>query len=424
MLLFHNYCFFIIDILMENLSHHSNSSSSSSSSEDEDTKLEVTRVLKKRLVVLLLKLLSDSSIDKERVSTSSFTGSLFIQELLNGSSSTCYELMRMEKHGFISLCHMFREKGWLVDSKHLNVEEKMAMFLMTISHNLQNRLIKNRFQHSSQTIHKYFHEVLVAMVNFSKEMITPPSFNDSSNGISNRRLRQIFKDAVGAIDGTLIHACIPTNQQVPYRGCGRGECFQNVMAVCDFDMIFRFVVVGWEGTAHDSRVLTETIRNPQHNFPMPPSEKYYLVDAAYTHTRGFMAPYRNVRYWLSDFRSGGKAVGKEEIFNQCHARLRNVIERAFGVVKARFPILKRMTPYSFTTQTKIVMTCFSIHNFLRQISVADRLFSEYDNEVELESDNANQNQTSTISSFFAASDQEFMQQFRNQIANELFQVFS
>ena len=96
MLLFHNYCFFIIDILMENPSHHSNSSSSSSSSEDEDTKLEVTRVLKRRLVVLLLKLLSDSSINKERVSTSSFTGSLFIQELLNGSSSTCYELMRME----------------------------------------------------------------------------------------------------------------------------------------------------------------------------------------------------------------------------------------------------------------------------------------------------------------------------------------
>ena len=137
-----------------------------------------------------------------------------------------------------------------------------------------------------------------------------------------------------------------------------------------------------------------------------------------------MTPYRNVRYWLSDFRSGGKAVGKEEIFNQCHARLRNVIERAFGVVKARFPILKRMAPYSFTTQTKIVMTCFSIHNFLRQISVADRLFSEYDNEVELESDNANQNQNSTTSSFFAASDQEFMQQFRNQITNELFQVFS
>ena len=88
--------------------------------------------------MLLLQLLSDSSINKECVSTSSFTGSVFIQEFFDGSSNTCYELMRMEKHGFISLCHMFQEKGWLVDTKHLNVEEKMPMFLMTISHNLQN----------------------------------------------------------------------------------------------------------------------------------------------------------------------------------------------------------------------------------------------------------------------------------------------
>ena len=50
MLLFHNYCFFIIDILMKNPSHHSNNSSSSSSSEDEDTKLEVTRIFFKKKI--------------------------------------------------------------------------------------------------------------------------------------------------------------------------------------------------------------------------------------------------------------------------------------------------------------------------------------------------------------------------------------
>ena len=53
--------------------------------------------------------------------------------------------MRMKKHEFISLCHMFKEKKWLVDGKHLNVEEKMTMFLMTISQNLRNQLIKNVF---------------------------------------------------------------------------------------------------------------------------------------------------------------------------------------------------------------------------------------------------------------------------------------
>ena len=70
------------------------------------------------------------------------------------------------------------------------------------------------------------------------------------------------------------------------------------------------------------------------------------------------------------------------------------------------------------------MTCFSIHNFLRQVSVADRLFSEYDTEEELESDSDNRNQGSTTNNFFTAVDQEFMLQFRDHIANELFQVFN
>ena len=65
---------------------------------------------------------------------------------------------------------------------------------------------------------------------------------------------------------------IPSDKQVPYRGRGRGrgECYQNVLAICDFNMIFTFVWAGWEGVAHDSRVLSETMRNPENNFPIPP----------------------------------------------------------------------------------------------------------------------------------------------------------
>ncbi|KAK3218590.1 hypothetical protein Dsin_012560 [Dipteronia sinensis] len=100
-------------------------------------------------------------------------------------------------------------------------------------------------------------------------MITPLSFNDKLSGISNRRIRQVFKDVVGA-NGTLVHACISSDKQVPYRGHRKGECFQNVMTIYDFDMIFKYVVVRWEGIAHDSRVLRETIHDSRHNFPMPP----------------------------------------------------------------------------------------------------------------------------------------------------------
>ena len=77
-----------------------------------------------------------------------------------------------------------------------------------------------------------------------------------------------------------------------------------------------------------------------------------------------MAPYRNARYWLPDFHNGVRPRTKEETFNYAHARLRNVIERSFGVLKARFPILKRMAPYPFQVQRNIVIACVAIHNYI------------------------------------------------------------
>ncbi|GJW77713.1 putative nuclease HARBI1, partial [Tanacetum coccineum] len=67
---------------------------------------------------------------------------------------------------------------------------------------------------------------------------------------------------------------------------GRGDCYQNVLAICDFNMIFTYIVAEWEGTAHDARILNEALDDPIYEFP-------------FRHTRGFMAPYRNVRAYLN-----------------------------------------------------------------------------------------------------------------------------
>ncbi|XP_052622453.1 L10-interacting MYB domain-containing protein-like [Lactuca sativa] len=156
----------------------------------------------------------------------------------------------------------------------------------------------------------------------------------------------------GALDGTLVHAVVPVDQQTRYRGRGKGECFQNVIGICDFDLIFTFVWAGWE-------------------------DKYYLCDAAFTNTRGFMAPYCNTRYWLADFRRG-RFLTREERFNYAHAQLRNVIERAYGVLKARFPILKQMAHYPFTVQRDIVIACVAVHNFIRKYNIEDDLFRNFE----------------------------------------------
>ncbi|KAI3868888.1 hypothetical protein MKX03_036417 [Papaver bracteatum] len=93
-----------------------------------------------------------------------------------------------------------------------------------------------------------------------------------------------------------------------------------------------------------------------------------------------MCPYRNIRYWLGDYRRVSAAT-KEDKFNQAHTRLRNVIERAFGVLKARFSVLSKMPSYSFETQRDIVIACMSIHNFLRRNALDDWFFKQYENEA-------------------------------------------
>ncbi|KAL2251496.1 UNVERIFIED_CONTAM: hypothetical protein Sindi_2271900, partial [Sesamum indicum] len=89
--------------------------------------------------------------------------------------------------------------------------------------------------------------------------------------------------------------------------------------------------------------------------------KYYLVDSVYPNFPGFLAPYRQDRYHINSFRGNNRqAHSPKELFNQRHSQLRNVIERAFGVLKNRFPILKGpMAPYSLDCQWDVVIAyCF------------------------------------------------------------------
>ncbi|XP_075091591.1 uncharacterized protein LOC142171785 [Nicotiana tabacum] len=194
---------------------------------------------------------------------------------------------------------------------------------------------------------------------FANEMIAPTTSDTNLNiPCANNMYEEFFKGTIGALDGTLIHVVIPVNQQIMYREKGKGKCYQNVLAICDFNMVFTYVYARWEGIAHDAH-------------------KYYLCDAAYPNTRGFLVPYRNIRYWLGDYHRR-RAITKEKKFNHAHAQLRNIIERAYGVLKARFPILDKMPPYPIDIQRDVVIACFAINNFIRKERINDDLFNQFD----------------------------------------------
>lgn len=96
------------------------------------------------------------------------------------------------------------------------------------------------------------------------------------------------------------------------------------------------------------------------------SDNYYLVDGGYTNGPCFLAPFRGVRYHLKEFSGGTNAAQNyKECFNLKHAKARNVIERAFGILKSRFAILRSHAYYPIETQNQIVYACCLIHNFIR-----------------------------------------------------------
>nr|KAJ0212679.1 hypothetical protein LSAT_V11C400165520 [Lactuca sativa] len=316
--------------------------------------------------------------------TSDRTGRMFITEVLNGHRRRCYELFRLNVPVFRQLCLDLATNYGLQQSRKVSIEESVGIFLMTLAHGCSNRFVQEFFNHSGETIHRHFHTVLEAVLKLSADIIKPDAnYNDDVPAyiLNNPRYYPMFKDCIGAIDGTHVRASVPQKDEVKYIG-RKGYATQNIMAVCDFNMCFTFVWAGWEGTAHDTRIFNEALQRPDLSFPYP-TDKYYVVDAGYPNTRGYLAPYKgtNIRYHLPDFRRGHTAAireprGPKEKFNYLHSSLRNIIERTFGVWKARWALLRDMhVNYKYKNQVKIVIASMAIHNYIRKVGRFDEAFN-------------------------------------------------
>ena len=75
------------------------------------------------------------------------------------------------------------------------------------------------------------------------------------------------QDCVGVIDGTHVRASVPPEIQGRFCG-GKDRTMQNALATISFDLKFTYVLAGWEGSAHNSRVLNDAFARPR-GFSIP-----------------------------------------------------------------------------------------------------------------------------------------------------------
>ena len=194
--------------------------------------------------------------------------------------------------------------------------------------------------------------------------------------LNNSKYTPYFKDCMGALDGTHIDVHVSGESSVPYHNC-KGTLTQNVLIVCDFELQFHYILAGWEGSAHDMRVLRGAASKLK-----PPPGKYYLDDAGYTHNEWILTSFRGVQYHLRETWTANKRYvhsisyslthtnyyrpeNELEMFNLQHSTLCNVVECIIGILKHHWKILQLAPEYSMQVQVDLVLALTAVHNYIQ-----------------------------------------------------------
>ncbi|GFP96559.1 hypothetical protein PHJA_001800000 [Phtheirospermum japonicum] len=221
-----------------------------------------------------------------------------MRELISISDRACVEQLRMDRNAFARLCYLVEHVGGLAQSRNVLISEQVALFLSVLAHHKKNRVVKFDFKRSGFTVSKHFRCVLDAVLRLHPILAIPPSLVDDT--------------------------CTDNNW----------KC-----------MKYNFILIGWEGSAADNRVLRDAVT--KRNGLRVPYGKYYLCDCGYTNSPGFLMPYIGVRYHLSEWsRDGGGPTNYKKLFNLHHAKARNAIERSFDVLPDEYILTKLSHPRS------------------------------------------------------------------------------
>ncbi|MQL85075.1 hypothetical protein Taro_017594 [Colocasia esculenta] len=162
--------------------------------------------------------------------TSSHTGHIWINEVLQGHEGRCYNVFRLHPTMFMRLRDELMERDLIRDSRYVKATEKLAIFMYAMGHGVASGAMCEHFQHSFETISKHVREVTKALASLRFNYIKLPTLTDPVHP----RIRHddkfypYFKDAIGAIDGTHIPAHILREKHARYRN-RKGVISQNVM---------------------------------------------------------------------------------------------------------------------------------------------------------------------------------------------------
>lgn len=296
--------------------------------------------------------------------TSSRSGDDYMREtMLNENQANFHNVCRMDKRTFCRLVEKLIDLCGLKDTRKITSLERVMIFMQVLI-GTPVRKIALDFQHSPSTISIIINEVSQGILKLKHIYLKQPVDGEQHIPDEMRddpRFSPFFDNCIGAFDGSHAH-CVPEASKKDNFVNHKSNISQNVFACVNLFGIFTFVLPGWEGSAHDGRVLQDAIRRGFRSLP----GMWFLADAGYGLCSWCLTPFRGVRYHLKEWQLGNRRPqNAKELFNLRHSSKRNIIERTFGILKKRFPILVTMPSYPYKVQVNLILCCFIVHNFIK-----------------------------------------------------------
>ena len=160
-----------------------------------------------------------------------------------------------------------------------------------------------------------------------------------------------FPGVIGAIDGCHIPIEAPNQNANSYYNRKK---FHSIIlqAVCKHDLQFTDINVGWPGRVHDAKVLKNSTLW-ETGFEKCAHGRYHILgDAAYPLKQWLLTPYRDTGH-----------LNRQQLrYNLQLSSKRQVIERAFALLKRRFRRLKYLNMKSEMNMCQTVVCTCILHN--------------------------------------------------------------